>query len=122
MSEKDQFSPVPFSVMSGGRQEFKIRNGKKYSIKPMCAAHVEEFLKDNPSIGSQFLNLIKDESKKILDKWLGEVSVDVDGVNVTAKYCLDEAGNLMSLKKAMQDGWDLVDIKNYIKELCDISG
>ena len=122
MSKTEVKDPVSLSVMSGGRHEFVINDNKKYFIRPMSAAHVEEFFKDNPSVGSQFFNLGNEESRKILDKWLGEVSVEIDDVMVITKYCLNEAGEVMSLKKAMKDGWDIIDFKNYIRKLCDISG
>lgn len=122
MDIKDAKTPAPFSVMSGGREEFIINNGKKYSVKPMSAAHVEEFMKDNPIIGGQFFSLANEDSRAVLDKWLGEVTVKVDDTPITAQYCLNEAGETMTLKKAMIDGWDIVDFKKYIRKLCDISG
>lgn len=122
MSNKEAKTPVSLSVMSGGREDFEISNGKTYSIKAMAIAHVEEFLKDNINLGSQFFNFTDKKELKLMDKWLGEVSVEIDDTVVAAKYCLDENGEIMTVKKCMKDGWDVKDFRNYLRKLIDISG
>ena len=64
---------------------------------------------DNLSIGSQLFNVSNKDSKTKIDKWLNG-------------YAVDSKDEPMSLDKAMNDEWDIVDLKNFIKKLCDISG
>ncbi len=107
MSVKDN-SPTPLSVMigRGGNLEAK---GKTYTVKPIKLMDIEDFMKDNLSLGAQLFNVSDKKSREIINKWI-------------TGYCLDSEGNTVSLEKASNDGWDVVDLKEFMKKLCDISG
>lgn len=121
MSVKDN-SPTPLSVMVGSGEIFEVQ-GKKYTVMPMSAAHVEEFMKDNIPLNGFLFALSNEDTKKILNKWLGEVLVELsDGTEVITRYCKNTDGETMTIEKAFADGWSIKDFKRYIHQLCDISG
>lgn len=99
---------TPLSVMLGSGEDFFV-GGKKYTVKPLKLKHVDEFMKDNLSLGMQLVNITNEEAKSKLDKWL-------------SRQVVDEKGSPMSLEKAMEDDWDLGDLKRCIQRLLDISG
>jgi hypothetical protein len=66
-------------------------------------------MNDNLSIGAQLFNVVNKEAKTKVDKWL-------------SGYTVNSKGESMSLEKAMEDDWDVVDLKNFFKKLCDLSG
>lgn len=103
-------SPVDLSIMLGtlGGEGFKVGE-KTYTVKPMALKHVDEFMKDNLSLGAQIFSLSNAGSRKKLEKWL-------------TGYCYDANGEAMSLQKAMDDDWNVVNLKEFIKKLCDLSG
>ncbi len=109
------------SVMLGSREEFQAQ-GKTYSVAPMPAAHVNEFMKDNLSLGTQLFALSDDDGKAKLNKWLGEVSVEILGQAITNVYCKNNKDEIMTVDKCMLDGWSIKDFTRYIKSLCDFSG
>lgn len=106
MSKTDN-SPASLATMLGTGESFDVK-GKVYTVKPIALAHIEEFMSDNLSIGSQLFNVTNKDAKAKVDKWL-------------SGYCTDE-NEPMTLQKAMADGWDIVDLKNFFKRLCDLSG
>lgn len=108
MSKQEANAPVSLSVMRGAGETFEAKD-KTYTVKPITLAHIEEFMADNLSIGSQLFNVANKDAKEKVNKWLGG-------------YCLDEKGEAMSLQKAIDDGWDIVDLKNFFRKLCDLSG
>jgi hypothetical protein len=102
--------PVDLSTMLGvlGGEGFKVGE-KTYTVKPMALKHVDEFMKDNLSLGAQIFNLSNKDVKTKLEKWL-------------TGYCFDRNGEPMSLQKAMDDDWNIVNLKDFLKKLCDLSG
>ena len=54
-------------------------------------------------------NVMDKKAKEKIDKWL-------------TGYCFDEKDNAVTLKEAMDNDWDVVDLKEFIKKLCDLSG
>jgi len=120
MNKREDSSPVSLSTMLGNGESFKAK-GKSYKVKPITLQHIEEFMADNLSIGSQLFNVTNKDSKAKVNKWLEGVKDD-DGKIIRPGYCFDEQGKPMSLEKAMADGWDVVDLKNFFKILCDLSG
>lgn len=116
--------PTPLSVMVGTGVEFDAK-GKTYTIMPMAAAHIDQFMKSNLIMGeNQIYNLANEKSKKAINKWVGgeKVTTKILDKEISAIYCYDENDEPMSLEKAMADGWDVVDFKEYFKKLCDVSG
>ncbi len=119
---KETNSPTPLSVMIGGGENFEA-NGKAYKIMPMSLAHTAEFMNDNVPLGGYLFALNDENSKKTINKWLGEVSIELAGGTViTTKYCRDKDNELMSVDKIIADGWNVQDLKRYFRKLCDISG
>lgn len=110
MGNKEANSPVDLSTMLGtiGGDGFKVGD-KSYTVKPMALKHVDEFMKDNLSLGAQIFNLSNEDVKTKLEKWL-------------SGYCFDRNNEAMSIQKAMDDNWSVVDLKNFLKKLCDLSG
>ncbi len=118
---KNTKSPTPLSTMLGDGDSFIIRNGKSYTVNPMNLADVNEFMKANMSVGSQLYNVANEQEMKKIDRWLGGTK-DKEGNIIKHGYCFDEEDTPVTLEKAMEDGWNLADLKNFIKRLCDISG
>jgi hypothetical protein len=110
MGKTEANSPVDLSTMLGtlGGDGFKAGE-KTYTVKPMALKHVDEFMKDNLSLGTQLFAITNKVSKEKIEKWL-------------SRYCFDLKGEPMSVEKVMADDWDIVDLKNFIKKLCDLSG
>jgi hypothetical protein len=75
----------------------------------MALKHVDEFMKDNLSLGTQLFAISNKASKEKIEKWL-------------SRYCFDSKEEPMSVEKAMADDWNIVDLKEFIKKLCDLSG
>lgn len=110
MSNKEatKRTPVPFSVMAGEPELFIAQN-KKYYVKPMKIGEALKFIEDNIHVETQIFNLAVKENREKVDYYL-------------SKYCTNEKGESMSLEAIQNDDWDLVDLKNFIRKLCDISG
>ena len=102
-------TPADLSTMLGtlGEDSFKV-NDKIYTIAPLPLKDVDKFMKSNMSIGSQIFNLAKPETQKALEQWLSK--------------CIDANGEPMTLQKAMDDDWNVVDLKKFFRQLCDLSG
>ena len=105
---KDIKSPTPLSVMLGDGGSFDVK-GKSYTIKPIALKDIEKFMKDNLSLGVQLFNVSDKKTREKVDIWL-------------TGYCFDEEGNPVSLEKAMDEDWDVVDLKEFFRKLCDFSG
>lgn len=108
MDKKEAKAPVPFSVMNGDPELF-IAQDKKYNISPMKIADALKFTEKNLSIGTQIFNIAVKENREQLDIYM-------------SKYCTNEKGEPMSVEAAISDDWDIVDLKNFVRKLCDISG
>ena len=108
MAKETKTSPTPLSVMLGSG-DFLIVKDKKYKVKPIALKDIEEFMSDELSIGSQLFNITNPERRKKVDRWL-------------TGYCLDKKDNPINLETAMNEGWDIVDLKEFMKKLCDLSG
>lgn len=113
MSEINK-TPTPLSVMLGSGEDFEV-NGKIYKISPIMLIDVEEFMKSNMNLGSQLFSVSDKKEQAKIDRWLG-------GKGEKKGYCYDEDGNPVTLEKAMADGWSIVDLKMFLRKLCDISG
>lgn len=117
MADKE---PIPLSVMLGTGEEFEVeevveKEGKKehikhkYKVLPLKLKEVDEFLKDNLSVGPQLFNLIDKESKKKVDKWL-------------SRKVQTDAGEPVTLQMAYDHGWNLEDLQRCLRKLVGISG
>ena len=108
MGKTEANSPTDLSVMLNSGEVFLVKD-KKYAVQAIALEHIDEFMKDNLSIGSQLFNVSNVKAKEKVDRWL-------------SGYCTDEKGEAMTLQKAMDDHWDLVDLKKFFQKLCDLSG
>jgi len=108
MSKTEAKVPVDLSTMLGDGEKFHAKD-KDYTVKPITLKHIEEFMQDNLSIGTQLFNVANKEARTKVDRWL-------------SGYAINSKGEAMSLEKAMDDDWDVVDLKNFFKKLCDLSG
>lgn len=108
MSKTEANAPIDLSTMLASGDEF-IVNGKRYIIKPISLKDIDSFIQDNLSIGAQLFNIANSESKTKVDRWL-------------SGYCIDEKGEIISLQKAIELDWNVVDLKNFFRKLCDLSG
>jgi len=118
MSKEDKATSLSTMLGTGGN--FNVKE-KKYTVKPIALKDIEEFMTDNLSLGSQLFNITNKESKAKVDRWLGGTK-DKDGNVIKKGYCFDESNNPVSLEKAMSNEWDVVDLKEFFKKLCDFSG
>lgn len=102
--------PVDLATMLGifGGEDFAVGD-KKYVVKPLSLKEVNEFMNDNLSLGTQLWAVDNKESREKLDKWL-------------SRHCFDRTGEPMTLEKATNDDWTIVDLKKFVYKLCDISG
>lgn len=108
MANKETKKPVPFSVMSGEGDSF-IVGEKNYTVKPMLVGDALKFLNEGLSIGTQIFNLAEPKAKAKLNEYL-------------SRYCTNEKDEPMSIDKVIEDNWDVIHLKNFMKKLCDISG
>lgn len=99
---------TPLSLMLGGGEDFLVGE-KRYTVKPLKLKHVDEFVKDNLNLGLQLVNLTNEAAKEKLDKWL-------------SRQVVDQKGTPLSLERAIEEDWDLGDLKKCIQRLLDISG
>lgn len=106
--EENNVIPTPFSVMIGEGETFKVGD-KSYTVKPMLVGDAIKFLGESFSIGTQIFNLANKKAKAKLDEYL-------------TKYCTNEKNEPMSINKVVEDEWNLVQLKEFMRKLCDISG
>lgn len=99
---------TPLSTMLGSGEFIDIKD-KKYKVKPIALKDIDEFMSSHISLSNQLFNLADKKSKQVIDNWL-------------TKYCTDEEGNPVSLQVATDSDWDVVDLKTFVRKLCDISG
>lgn len=105
---KDNKTPTPLSVMTGEGGPFIVK-GESYKIKPIALKDIDKFMSDNLSVGSQLFNITDKNAKAKVDNWL-------------SNYCFDEKNKAINLETAMELGWDVVDLKEFFRKLCDFSG
>lgn len=117
---KDTNSPTPLSVMLGDGDEFVVGD-KTYTIMPIAIKDVQEFMKDNLSLGSQLFNVANTKERAKVDRWLGGKK-DKDGNIVKTGYCFDEEGNPVDLEKIENDGWNVAHLRKFFERLCELSG
>lgn len=108
MSKTEAKAPVPFSVMSGDGEPFVVGE-KTYTVSPILVGDALKFADEGLFIGSQIFNLGNKESRVKLDTYLSQ-------------YCTDENSETMSIEKISADKWSVVDLKLFVRKLCDISG
>jgi len=84
---------------------------QEYIVKPLKLREVEEFINDNVNIGSQIITLVNEEEQKKIDKWLSRKVFDKNNKPMTIAKLQSE-----------EHDWDLVDLRNCIKRIMDISG
>ena len=106
MSKDKETTPLSVMLASGG--DFEVQ-GKNYTVKPIALKDAESFMKDNLSLGTQIFNITDKKTRDKVDRWL-------------KGYCFDEEGTAITLKKAMELEWDVVDLKEFFRKLCDFSG
>lgn len=105
---KPEATPIDLSTMLGDGEELKVNN-KIYITKPISLKDIDKFMNDNLSLGSQIFSMANVDAKLKIDKWL-------------SNYCFDENNESVTLQKAMDLDWNIVDLKNFFKKLCDLSG
>ncbi len=96
------------STMLGSGETMEVK-GKTYTVVPITLKDVEEFMSGQLSIGPQIVNIVSEESRKHTNKWL-------------KKYCIDDEGKAVTLKRATDAGWDVKDLREFMQKLCDMSG
>jgi len=97
---------VSLGIMLEDTEEMTIK-GTKYYIRPLFLGEVAEFGKGGLSVGPQFVNLVDEGRKKVVDKWIQRTVFDKDG-------------NAMSLEKL--EKWTVKDLRKYMQKVIDISG
>ena len=108
MSKKEVKKSPPSLKDLMGVSDKMVINDIEYSVKPLKLKDVAEFQEDQPSVGPQYFAIANPEQKKVTDKWL-QRQVDKDGEPVT-------------LEMAMEDGWSVVDLREVILAIINVSG
>jgi len=99
---------VPLSVMAESGELFTVGK-KKYRIRPLKLREVQEFKEDNINVGPQFVTFLTEEGKEKVDKWI--------------QRCItDENGKPKKLEDLTNEDWDLVQLREAILKICDLSG
>jgi len=106
MSKEKTSTPLSVMLQSGG--DFEVK-GKVYTVRPIALKDTQDFMKDNLSLGAQLFNVTESKTKEKVNRWL-------------QGYCFDDESNPINLEKAMTDDWDVVDLKEFFRKLCDFSG
>jgi|BioPla2DNA2_1021312.scaffolds.fasta_scaffold118447_3 hypothetical protein len=113
MANKEATKPAEIAAKLGvmlGTGDMLEAQGKKYKILPLKLKEVDEFLQDNMIVGdAQFFNISNKDSRANLDKWLKRKVSTADGEPLT-------------VEQAMEDDWDLDDLKACIRALIRLSG
>lgn len=107
--DKD-ITPVSLADMLGQGNFFEAQ-GKEYVIKPLKIKKVDEFLRDQISIGAQIFNFSSPDAKEKLEKWIPQIIF---------KNNDDETG--LTLQDLMDDDWDLDDLRRLWQKLLGLSG
>lgn len=105
MSKKEA---TPLSVMTGSGITFFIGE-RAYTMRPIKLKDIPEFEEDKINIGAQYFSILDEEERKKLNKWL-------------SRYVQDESGEALTLEKAIEEDWDLANLKQCVLRLIDISG
>lgn len=112
MADKDnnKDSKTPLSVMLGNGTVFEAQ-GKKYTILPIKLKELLDFKDGKIAIGNnaQGYNILIDENRNRIDKWIQSKLVDSDG-------------EPMSFEKAVKDDWDTDDLERFLRVLFKILG
>jgi len=97
---------TPLSVMTNGGGGFLIQ-GKEYTVKTLKIKDYDEFNKLN--FGNQFVTLSDPAEMEKTNKFM-------------ARYLFDATGEPMTIEKTGADDWDIVDLKNFLRKVIEISG
>ena len=106
--KKKEATPAPLSTMLGAGDKFTV-NDKEYIINPITLKDINAFTEEQLSMGSQIFNLMDEKTKAVLEKWI-------------QKYITDSEGNQMTIQRMTDEDWNVVDLKNAIQRLIDVSG
>ena len=98
----------PLSTMLGSGEDFFVGE-KKYKVKPLKLKAVDEFSNDKINIGPQMFSMVDKNEREKLEKWF-------------ARQVYDEKGEPMTLQQAMDDDWDLSDLRMCMQRIIDLSG
>ena len=105
---KKEATVTPLPTMDGSGVLIVVQD-KEYRVRPLKIRDNTEFSEDKINFGSQFFTLNDPEKSAKLEKWMN-------------KYLFDSKGEAMTLEKAGVDDWDIVDLKEFLRNLVDISG
>ncbi len=108
--ESKKTDKTPLSVMLGSGVIFEAQ-GKKYTVLPIKLKELLDFKDGKIAIGNnaQGYNILIDENRNKIDKWL-------------QSKLIDSNGEPMSFEKAVNDDWDTDDLERFLRTLFKISG
>ncbi len=102
-------SPLPtLATMLGSGEDFFVGE-KKYRVKPLKLKDVDAFSDDKINIGPQMFSIVNKEEREKLEKWF-------------SKQVFTEKGEQMTLQQAMDDDWDLSNLRKCMQKIIDLSG
>lgn len=107
--EKADASPATLATMLGAGDYFTASNGKQYKIEPLTLKEVQEIANDGISLGTQLANILEPKLKKATDKWL-------------KRKVRDENSDPVTIDGLIKDKWTVVDLRNAIRKIADLSG
>ncbi len=106
---KVESSPLlSLATMLGSGEDFFVET-KKYKVKPLKLKDVGEFFDDKINIGPQMYSMTNETERAKIEKWL-------------SRQVFDENNEPVTLQRAIDDDWDLSDLRRCIQKMIDISG
>ena len=103
---KKEADVTPLSTMVGGGSVFPVQ-GKDYRVKALKIKDNDEFNAIN--MGSQYFTLNDPKELEKMNKFM-------------ERYLFDASGEPMTVEKTGTDDWDIVDLKNFLRKVIEISG
>jgi hypothetical protein len=103
MAKKD----VSLNTVFGNGEEFTT-GGHSYVVFPLKLKEIQEFLDDNLSLDAQGYNLLIPDAKIKVGKWLERKA--------------QSNGKPLTYEQAMEDDWDMNDVKEFLRKLAGLSG
>lgn len=103
---KKEATVTGLPAMMGSPFDF-VAQSKTYGVKPLKVKDNDEFNALN--FGSQYFTLNDPAEIKKMDKFM-------------ERYLFDTEGEPMTVEKTGTDDWDILDLKNFLKKVIDISG
>lgn len=110
LAKKDkQENKKPSLAEMVGMNDTENIAGKSYKIEPLKLKHIPEWEEDGINVGPQYFSMVDENQKKLLDKWI-------------RRQVKTEEGEEMTIEKAVEEGWDVKDLREVLLTIISVSG